>query len=93
MTDGTHVLVLDRFEEDDAVLLVEQDGELVDEIILPEAMLPPSGRHQDAIFTVEMASDAVELRYESETTKERKQQAQDRFDQLSQRLPKDNSQS
>ncbi|WP_117592538.1 DUF3006 domain-containing protein [Haloprofundus halophilus] len=88
MTEKTNTLVLDRFEEDDAVLLVEEDGDLIDEIVLPKAMLPADGQHQDAIFSVQQTNEAVtELQYEPEQTQERKESAQDRFNRLSQRLP------
>ncbi|WP_224332662.1 DUF3006 domain-containing protein [Haloprofundus halobius] len=88
MTEKTYTLVLDRFEEDDAVLLVEEDGDLVDEIVLPKAMLPVDGQHQDALFSVQHTSETVtELQYDSEQTQERKESAQGRFDRLSQRLP------
>ncbi|WP_071391178.1 DUF3006 domain-containing protein [Haloprofundus marisrubri] len=86
--DDSTLLVLDRFEGDDAVLLVEEAEELVDELVLPTAMLPPDGQHQDAIFSVVRPDDTrVEFRYESDLTDERSQSAQDRFDRLSQRLP------
>ncbi|WP_224450494.1 DUF3006 domain-containing protein [Haloprofundus salilacus] len=88
MSEQTYTLVLDRFEEDDAVLLVEQDGDLVDEIVLPKTMLPADGQHQDAIFSVRHMSETVtELQYDPEQTQERKESAQDRFNRLSQRLP------
>ncbi|WP_224270815.1 DUF3006 domain-containing protein [Haloprofundus salinisoli] len=88
--DESTLLVVDRFEGDDAVLLVEEDGELVDELVLPTAMLPTDGQHQDAIFSLGRPDDTrVELRYDAEMTGERRQSAQNRFDQLSQRLPEE----
>ncbi|MFB9807267.1 DUF3006 family protein, partial [Haladaptatus pallidirubidus] len=48
----TFTAVLDRFEEEQAVLLLESNGETVDELVIHRDDLPESGRHQDAIFTV-----------------------------------------
>jgi hypothetical protein len=82
----TYTAVLDRFEEDQAILLLERDDELVDELVLPESVLPAAGRHQDAIFTLIKNEERTELTYESEETDERKTRAQSRFDRLSQSL-------
>ena len=83
--------VLDRFEDDLAVVLLERDGETVDDIAIPREQLPEEGRHQDAIFTVEMVDGNVEtLSYRPEETTERAEEAQSRFDRLSQRPPDGN---
>lgn len=80
--------VLDRFEDDLAVVLLEQDGETVDDIAIPRDQLPKEGRHQDAIFTVEMVDGEAEtLSYGPEETTRQAEEAQSRFEQLSQRPP------
>ena len=80
--------VLDRFEDDIAVVLLEQDGETVDDIAIPREQLPEEGRYQDAIFAVEMVDGEIAtLSYRSEKTTERAEEAQSRFDRLSQRPP------
>jgi hypothetical protein len=98
--DGTYVAVLDRFEEvktavegyeEMAILLVEDGDGIVDERLIDRAELPSDGRHQDAVFEVRFEEDElVELVYDSKMTEERSQAAQDRFDRLSKRLPRDN---
>jgi hypothetical protein len=97
--DGTYVAVLDRFEEVEtadgayeevAVLLVEDDEQIVAERLLGRSELPSDGRHQDAVFELRFEDDElVEMVYDSATTEERSQAAQDRFDRLSRRLPRD----
>ena len=88
----TFSAVLDRFEEDQAVLLLESDGETVDEIVIQRDDLPVSGRHQDAIFTVTVDGDTVvEIEYESAETEERADASQEQFDRLARRLPEDNT--
>ena len=78
--------VLDRFEEDLAVVLLERDGTTVDDIAVPRTKLPKEGRHQDAIFTVGMDEDVVQrMSYRTEETATRAEKAQSRFDRLSER--------
>ncbi|WP_439028582.1 DUF3006 domain-containing protein [Haloarchaeobius sp. DT45] len=87
MTERTFTAVLDRFEEDQAVLLCEDDGEQVAELVFPRTFLPPEGRHQDAIFTLRVGgSDQTVLTYEPDETQRRKSAAQSRFDRLSRPL-------
>lgn len=88
--DGTYVAVLDRFEEDVAVLLVEKDEQIVDEQLVERAALPDGGRHQDAVFELRFEDgEMMALEYDQETTEERAEATQDRFDRLSERLPRD----
>lgn len=94
MTDRTYTAVLDRFEEDRAVLLVERGDEVVDEMVVPKSMVPSAGRHQDAVFAVSLAGEqSLEFRYDAERTEERSDRAQSRFDRLSRRLPAEESDS
>lgn len=89
--DGTYTAVLDRIEsgadEDLAVLILEADGEAVDDLVVPVDDLPEEGRKPDTVLEVivedgEFASATVE---EAETER-RSERAQDRFDRLSRRL-------
>lgn len=87
-SDGTYTAVVDRFEGDLAVLLLEADGETVGERVLDRERLPEAGRHVDAVLTVELDDgDVASLDYEPETTESRAENAQRRFDELSQRPP------
>lgn len=87
-TDGTYTAVVDRFEDDLAVLLLEADGETVDERLLDRERLPDAGRHVDAVVTVELEDDdVVSITYEEAETDERAEDAQRRFDNLSRRPP------
>ncbi|SFR96744.1 Protein of unknown function [Halomicrobium zhouii] len=87
-TDGTYTAVVDRFEADLAVLLLEDDGETVGEVVVDEEALPEDGRHVDAVLAVELDDDElVGVTYEEAETEDRSEQAQSRFDSLSQRPP------
>ena len=92
MSETQETAVLDRFEETEAgdevaVLLLESEGEVVDEVVVPRSQLPEEGRHVDAVFTVRLVDDAVEaVTYEADETSDRSDAADDRFERLSNRL-------
>lgn len=86
--------VLDRFEEDLAVILLEDDGEVVDEVVLDRSELPADAAHQDAVLDVTVTDGEVaDLVYEAAKTAERTEQAQSRFDRLAERPPSDDESS
>ncbi|CCQ34918.1 hypothetical protein HLRTI_002327 [Halorhabdus tiamatea SARL4B] len=90
VSDGTYTAVVDRFEGELAVLLLEADGETVDELVLDGEELPEAGRHVDAVLTVTLVDgETQEFAYEVDQTETRSERAQRRFDSLSQRLPTD----
>jgi hypothetical protein len=85
---GTYTAVVDRFEDDTAVLLLEQDGETVDELLLPKTQLPEEGSHVDAILGITISDGMVaDITYEPNETSKRSTRAQRRFDELSKRPP------
>lgn len=83
----TYTAVVDRIVEGVAVLLLEADGETVDQHELPTDELPDEGGHEGAVFeaTVEDGT-IVDLEYRPGTEADRREAAQDRFDRLSKRL-------
>lgn len=84
-----YTAVLDRFEGSEAVLLLETDGEIVDDLAVPRADLPERARRQDAVFAVRVEDDAlVRLRYKPHETRSRRRDAQSRFDRLARRPPR-----
>jgi hypothetical protein len=88
MEDETYTAIVDRFEDDIAVLLLEQDEETVDEVLLPKTQLPEGGMHVDAILRVTIVEGTVnDISYEPDETAARSTQAQRRFDELSKRPP------
>jgi hypothetical protein len=88
LEDGEYTSVLDRFEEDLAVLLVEEGDDVVGELVVESAELPADGQHIDAVLTVEVVNgELVVVQYEEQKTVERADDVQSRFDQLSERPP------
>lgn len=86
--DGTYTAVVDRFEEEQAVLLLEDDGETVGELVVNGDALPDEGRHINAVLVVELEDEAlVDATYEERETADRVERAQRRFDELSERPP------
>ncbi|PSQ02788.1 DUF3006 domain-containing protein [Halobacteriales archaeon QS_5_70_17] len=89
MTDGEYTAVVDRVEDGLAVLLLEADGETVDDLLVPPERLPRRARTAGAVLTVVVEDgDLIEARYRPEETRERAERAQSRFDRLAERPPK-----
>ena len=91
MTTEHFIGVVDRFEDDLAVVLLEQDGEVVDELVIDRYDLPERADRVDAVLQITRADDGSvrEMSYDARLTEERKERAQSRFDRLSKRPPKD----
>ena len=87
MTD-THVAVLDRIVDGEmAVFLLEDDGRVVDELVVDVERVPQDGRRGGAVFDLVVEDDELlEATYRPEETDARREAAQDRFDRLSERL-------
>lgn len=87
--DGEFSAVLDRIEDNLAVLELDDDGDLR-EFIVAVDHLPPVARRQDAVLEVTLRDGQfVEATYRRRATRRRRQQVQRRFDRLSRRPPKD----
>lgn len=86
--DGIYTAVVDRFEDDLAVLLLEDDGDTVDQAVLDAERLPEDARHVDAVVSVELEDEEViDITYEERETVDRSERTRRRFDELSQRPP------
>lgn len=85
---GTYTAVLDRFEDDLAVLILEDGGEVVGQHVTDIGNLPDDACSQDAVLEITLSEgDLVNAEYNAEETERRSVAAQDRFDRLSQRPP------
>jgi len=88
--DGTYVAVLDRFEGDRAVLLVEDGEAIVGELVVRAGRLPADGSHQDAVVRATVQNGhLVSARADPEASERRIAEAQDRFDRLAERPGED----
>ena len=85
--DGTYTGVLDRFEEELAVVVVEVDEQTAVERVLDRGALPSAGRHVDAVLELAFERGTLaDVSYLADETAARRRAAQSRFDRLSTRL-------
>lgn len=90
LPDGTYTVVVDSIKDGLATVFLEEDGSELADAVIDGSVLPEAGRHADAVFTVTVTDGTLsEWQYEPETTTDRKEAAQDRFDRLSRRPPSD----
>ena len=88
MTTQRFTGVIDRFEADLAVILLEEDGNVVDEKVVERDELPTEAAHADAVLDVELTDGEITaLSYDRDETVRRKDRAQSRFDRLAKRPP------
>lgn len=85
--DGTYLAVLDRFEAGAdgrlAVLMLEQGGEVVGDLVVAPDELPSEARHADAVLDVVVEDgELAAATYLPETTDRRAGDSQDRFDRI-----------
>lgn len=86
--DGQYVAVVDRFEGDLAVLLLEDGDEVVDDVAVGRDRLPEQGRHQDAVLAVVVQDGRLaDVEYRPDETERRAESARERFDRLARRPP------
>jgi len=83
--DGTYTGTLDRVVDGVAVVLVEDDGEVCEQLTVPVDELPdaPSGGQLSLTLS---DGELVSVRYDPEATRDREQSARERLDRLSRRL-------
>lgn len=94
MTTHYYTGVIDRFEDDLAVILLEEEGDVVDELVLDRGDLPVDATHVDAILEVTFEDGEVtDIVYDAAETENRKDQAQSRFDRLAERPPSEDDSS
>lgn len=87
VSDGTYAATVDRIEEGRAVVLVERDGEVVDEFLVDADRLPADAG-EGTVLEIELRSGELrDLRADPDTTEERRRRLRDRFDRLSERPP------
>lgn len=79
---------LDRIvDEQTAVLLLEDDGKIVDQLDIDVTQLPAECQHEGAILEVTVKEGELhEVEYLPDVTQSRTESAQERLDRLSTRL-------
>ncbi|ELY46964.1 DUF3006 domain-containing protein [Natronorubrum bangense] len=84
----TYTATLDRIVDGQtAVLLLEENGETVDQLDVDVTRLPPAAQHEGSVLEITVeASEPCEAEYLPEVTQSRKESAQERLDRLSTKL-------
>lgn len=79
--------VLDRIVDGEtAVVLLEADGETVDQLDVSVSVLPDAGQHEGAVFAVTLDDGNPAFTYRPAVERRRRDTAQDRLDRLSEPL-------
>ena len=87
MMDGTYTAVIDRIADGEtAVVLIENDGDVVEEYNLAVEDLPTEADEGGVLEVRIDQGELVQMEYRQDETAARRQSAQDRFDRLSERL-------
>ncbi|MEF8808959.1 DUF3006 domain-containing protein [Natronomonas sp.] len=84
--NGTYTATVDRIEEGQAVFLIEDDGETIDDRNYPASDLP-EGVEEGMVCEVTFDEGAlVAIEPQPETTADRRERIREKFDRLSKRL-------
>jgi hypothetical protein len=90
LADGCYTAVVDSVEDGFATVFFERNGEEVGDAVLDTEALPEPARRNDAVLGITVADgELTETEYDADRTDERAEQAQNRFDRLSERPPDD----
>ncbi|MFC4990514.1 DUF3006 domain-containing protein [Saliphagus infecundisoli] len=81
----TYTATLDRIEDGQiAVLLLEEDGETVEQLDVNIERLPEDGQQEGAVLEVSVEEGSLQTaEYLPDVTQSRRKSIQDRFDRLS----------
>lgn len=92
--EGTYTAVIDRIVDGEtAVVLIEDDGDVVDEYAIPVGELPAKADAGTVLEVRIESKDIVAIEVRNQETEQRKKTNQDRFDRLSKRLSDSDSES
>lgn len=84
--DGQYTATVDRIEGDVAVLLLEADGDIIEERHLSVEDLPDAAGEGAVCELTFDADDLVEITLRPDETESRRDRLRERFDRLSRRL-------
>ena len=91
--DGTYTGVVDRIVDGEtAVLLLEEDGEVIDQLDVPVERLPDQAREDGGVVSVTLNSGELEkIEYRETETVERRERIRGKLDRFSQPLSEKDS--
>lgn len=87
MAPESYAATVDRIVDGErVVVLVEDEGDVVDEVVLSSAEYPDLAEGDVLTVTLE-DGDVLDLKRDPDATERRRRELEDRFDRLSERLP------
>lgn len=88
MMNGTFTGLVDRIVDGEtAVILIEDDGDVIEQFDVPVDRLPESSRHGGEVLSVTVENDEfVSAEHRDEETQERRDSVRERLDRLSKKL-------
>jgi hypothetical protein len=86
--DGTFTGVVDRIVDGEtAVILLEDDDDVIEQIDLPVEQLPAQAQEDGGLLRITLRDgEPVSLEYAAEETHNRRESTQEKLDRLSRRL-------
>lgn len=86
--NGTFTGVIDRVVDGEtAVILIEENGDVVEQLDVPVDRLPEPGQEDGAVLSVTIEDgEFVTAEYRAGETSDRRESMRDRLDRLSERL-------
>lgn len=88
MLDGTYTATVDRIvDEETAVILLEDDDDIIEQLDVPIEELPEAGRDEGSVLAVTVADgEFVTAEFRPEETANRSVAIEEKLDRLSRRL-------
>lgn len=87
MMDGTYTGTVDRVVDGEtAVVLLEAEGEVVEEVTVPAPELPEQAQDGGVLWVTVEDGEVVSMEYREEETRERRSRIREKLDRLSERL-------
>lgn len=89
LEEKTYTATIDRIEEGIAVILVEDDGEVIEERRIRDLdRIPDDGLHAGAVVRITVEDGEIStIEYDGKAEQTRRKRIQKRFDKLSERPP------
>jgi len=86
--DGTYTGVVDRIEDGEiAVILLEENGQVIEQVDVPVARLPEPAQTDGGVLSVVLENGEItSMEYRSDATRDRRESAQEKLDRLSEKL-------
>ena len=86
--NGEYTGVVDRIVDGQtAVIIIEEDGEAIDQLTVAVDRLPAQGQAQGGVLTVTVeAGEFVDAEFQPAETKSRRRKMRERLDNLSEKL-------